>query len=66
MCTRLPHWQTPDIGIGEVGFLNYQEVRAGQTYFNPNTEKDEYYRYSNRYYMNFIKKPVTDKEDIIF
>lgn len=66
MCTRLPHWQTPNIDIGEKGFLSYRDVKAGQTYFNPNTEQDEYYRYSNRYFINFVHKPVTDKKDIIF
>lgn len=66
MCTRLPRWQTPDITIGEKGFLNYKDVKAGETYFNTETETNEYYNYTNRYYMNFVKRTTTDKGDIIF
>lgn len=66
MCTRLPNWQTPDIDIGDNGFLNYQIVKAGEEYYNPNTEELTKYQYSNIYFINFIKKSeVVNKNSII-
>ncbi len=56
MCTRLPNWQTPDITIGDIGFLKYEEVVAGQSYFNPATQTSETYKYSNVYFENFVKE----------
>ena len=55
MCTRLPNWQVPDITIGDTGFLEYTEVKAGDTYFDPAEEKMNYYKYSNVYFINFIQ-----------
>lgn len=56
MCTRLPNWQTPDISIGDVGFLNYQVVKAGEEYYNPTTEEQIKYSYSNIYFINFVRE----------
>jgi hypothetical protein len=56
MCTRLPNWQTPDISIGDVGFLNYQVVKAGEEYYNPITEEQIKYSYSNIYFINFVRE----------
>lgn len=56
MCTRLPNWKVPDISVGDIGFLNYQVVKAGEEYFNPATEKMIKYAYSNIYFINFVKK----------
>lgn len=55
MCTRLPNWQVPEITIGDVGFLQYQVVKAGEEYFDPKTNKLVKYLYSNIYFMNFIQ-----------
>lgn len=65
MCTRLPSWNTPNISIGEKGFLNYQIVKAGEFYYNPTTDKTEKYRYSNIYFMNFINKSEVKENSII-
>jgi len=66
MCTRLPNWQTPDLVIGDVGFLNYQIVQAGEEYFNPDTEQLIKYLYSNIYFINFVNKSeIVDNNSII-
>ena len=66
MCTRLPNWQTPNIMIGDVGFLNYQIVQAGEEYFDPDTEKVVKYLYSNIYFINFVNKSeIIDNNSII-
>lgn len=67
MCTRLPNWQVPDIDIGVEGFLNYQIVKAGEQYFDPISETNVCYKYSNIYFINFINKDegITSKSIII-
>lgn len=56
MCTRLPNWQVPSISIGDIGFLQYQTVTAGEEYFNVETQQTTKYLYSNVYFINFILK----------
>ena len=57
MCTRYPNWDHRKIEIGEVGFLNFFEVKAGiDKWFDGN--KFIPYRYSNIQFMKFIEKPV--------
>lgn len=56
MCTKLPNWQVPEIQIGDTGFLEYQEVKSGDQYFDPTSQQMMYYNYSNIYFINFIQK----------
>ena len=56
MCTRLPNWQVPEINLQEVGFLEYQKVKAGETYYDPKLEVTTKYNYSNIYFHNFVRK----------
>jgi hypothetical protein len=66
MCTRLPNWQIPEIQIGDAGFLEYQQVVAGQEYFNISTEQMTKYLYSNIYIINFIQKTdILNNNEII-
>lgn len=65
MCTRLPNWQTSDPNIGDEGFLKYSEVRAGEKYFNPATQAEESYNYSNVYFENFILRSEIINNNII-
>lgn len=66
MCTRLPNWQVPDVEIGDKGFLQYSIVEAGEVYYDPNTEIERRYQYSNIYFNNFVKRSeVVKKESII-
>ena len=66
LCTRLPNWQIPELSIGMKGFLQYQIVRAGDSYITPMGE-NVIYRYSNTYIVNFINKTdvVKNKEIIL-
>ena len=67
MCTVLPRWDMPDMQIGEKGFLKYQIVKAGEPYYNPNTDTFIKYKYTNQYFMSFIKEgdKQTNQEQII-
>ena len=56
MCTRLPHWQTPDINVGAEGYLHYNMVTAGETYYHPDTNTHVKYNYTNSYYVNFVNR----------
>lgn len=66
MCTRLPNWQTPEVKVGDHGFLEYQEVKAGEDYYNPATQTTEHYSYSNIYFMNFVQKTnISNNSEIV-
>lgn len=65
MCTRPPNWQTPDLTIGEKGYLKYEIVEAGQDYYNPITETTVKYKYTNVYYINFVNKSEVINNEII-
>ncbi len=57
MCTRFPNWDHRKIEIGEVGFLNFFEVRAGIDKWFDGT-KFVPYRYSNIQFIKFIERPT--------
>lgn len=65
MCTKLPNWQTSNVSVGDEGFLNYEEVKAGEEYFNPATETKHIYNYSNIYFVNFLQKSEIVNSNII-
>ena len=66
MCTRLPNWQVQEINIGDEGYLQYQEIKAGDEYYDISIEKNKKYNYSNIYFNNFVKKSEKiNKEEII-
>lgn len=64
MCTRYPNWDHRSIEIGEVGFLNFIEVRAGvDTWFDGKNMIP--YRYNNIQFIKFIEKPVEKSHKFI-
>lgn len=64
MVTKLPNWDSNSIEIGDIGYLEFQYVIGGETrYFNRNLEDHEFYKYSNNYFMRFIKKQELCKQD---
>lgn len=65
MCTKLPNWQTPNVSIGDEGFLSYQDVVAGEEYYNPLTQTSHVYNYSNVYFMNFVQETEIKNSNII-
>lgn len=60
MLTRLPRWESPILKIGDVGFLKYNEVIAGEdTWYNPSTGQRVPYRFTGVYFVDFVhEKPV--------
>lgn len=65
MCTKLPNWQTLFINIGDIGFVEIQTVKAGEEYFNLETQTVSKYQYSNVYFINFILEPNINNNQII-
>jgi hypothetical protein len=46
--------------LGDIGFVEYDLVEAGEDYFERDTGEIKQYSYSTNYFMNFIRK----KEEI--
>lgn len=65
MCTKLPNWNTPEIFVGDSGFLQAEIVKAGEEYFDVNTLNKNTYLYSNIYFKNFIHKTDAVNSEII-
>ena len=66
MCTRLPNWKVPDLNVGDIGFLEYQIIKAGEEYFNVATQQKQIYQYSNIYFNNFIlENTIIKNKEII-
>lgn len=66
MCSRPRDWDHRAIELGEVGYLNFVEVRAGvDTWFDGS--KLTPYRYNNVYFIKFVEKPrsINYKEYIL-
>lgn len=55
LCTRLPNWGNLDMKIGDTGFATIFETKAGEEYFDRNTEIKRVYYYTNVYLKDFIK-----------
>lgn len=56
MCTMLPNWNIPNMNVGDVGFLKFQRVMAGEEYYHPGTGNKQVYNYSNIYILNFMQE----------
>ena len=61
MCTKPPNWKTPEIFIGDKGYVKYEEVTAGNHYTTPDGETNKY-KYSAVYFLDFILDNNTVKE----
>ena len=60
--TKLPNWTGTVPSIGDTGFLECEYVNAGDEYYQRNTGVKETYKYTQCYFLNFIKE--LDKESI--
>lgn len=65
MCTRPPNWQTPDLTVGEEGYLKYEIVKAGDEYYDPVTDTKIKYKYTNIYFINFVNRSEIINNEII-
>ena len=63
MTVVCPNWQSRIPDIGDIGYLNYEEVNAGDKYWNGS----EYcqYKYTNIYFIKFVEKTDNSNKDII-
>lgn len=54
---KLPFWENPPFEMGDQGYLEFQSVEGGKTqYFSRNEQDFECYKYSNNYFIRFIKQ----------
>lgn len=65
--TICPNWQVNEvIKIGDVGFLEYDFVEAGEDYFERASQITKQYNYSTNYFMNFIRQKEEINKDYKF
>ena len=66
MVTRLPNWNHRELDIGEIGYLTYKEVTAGEDKWYDQTKgKFIPYNYTNIYFVKFVRKQDNSNKDII-
>lgn len=66
MLVVLPNWQSDLPKIGDTGYLEFESVVGGSTKYN-NEEDTKVYKYTNNYFMNFIKeKDLCNKKEFSF
>lgn len=56
MCVRYPNWNHRKIALGEIGYLTFEEVKAGKdTWYNGKTMIP--YKYNAVQFLKFVGKP---------
>jgi hypothetical protein len=62
--TQCPNWLGQKPNIGDIGFIEYEYVEAGDTYFCRETGNESKYKYTTCYFISFIKdrEKVSNKE----
>lgn len=61
MVTRFPNWQADMLNIGDIGFLNYEEVYAGKSeWWDALEQQFHKYKYTNIVFMKFVKERKID------
>lgn len=54
MVTKNPHWDDIVIRRGTKGYLTFEEVLAGQPFYNSRLNKEEKYKHDNIFYIDFV------------
>lgn len=61
---KLPNWESNKFEIDDIGFIQFQSVIGGETkYFDRITEEQSMYKYTNNYFLNFIKERDKCKQE---
>lgn len=61
-----PNWESRIPDIGEIGYVEYDEVKAGEdTYYDRNLDSIVKYNFSNLIFKKFVKKVDNSNKDII-
>lgn len=50
-----PGWNVVDLKKGDVGYITYEPVTAGDEYYCSQEKKFKKYEYSNYYFVKFVK-----------
>ena len=59
--TRLPNWEQPQLKVGDIGYLEYKEVRAGiDKWYNRDLGKFLDYGFSEIYFIKFVFENKSD------
>lgn len=54
---KLPNWDAQPVHLGDCGYLQFQCVKSGEsTWFSREDKNMEVYKYTNNYFINFIKE----------
>lgn len=65
MCVRFPNWDHSILNIGDTGFVQYKEIRAGMDKWFDG-EKMVPYNYNTVQFLKFVPKPEdTDSKYIM-
>lgn len=66
MVTVFPNWQSIIPEVGDIGYLEYDEVEGGiDTYYDRNLDSIVKYNFSNLIFKKFVKEQDNSKKDII-
>lgn len=66
MTTVFPNWESRIPDVGEVGYLEYDEVEAGvDTYYDRINDSIVKYNFSNQIFKRFVKEQDNSNKDII-
>lgn len=65
MCIIYPNWESRIPEIGETGYLNYKECKAGDTWYDNQTGKFIPYKFNNLQFIKFVEEKDNLKKDII-
>ena len=62
--TKCPNWIGISPQLGEIGYIEYEYVEAGDSYFCRETGNKGQYNYTSCYFISFIKdvEKITNKE----
>lgn len=65
---KLPNWDTPNLQIGDEGYLQFECITGGVSkWFNKIEEDFEIYKYNNNYFINFfIQKDMNNMKEFSF
>lgn len=63
MCTRFPNWDSPQLNIGDIGFVKYKLVEGGSdTWYDFYTRQNVPYKYTGIHFLDFIREKGDTKE----
>lgn len=64
MCVRFPNWDHKKLKLGDIGFLHYEEIRAGVDKWYDGKEMIPY-KYNTIQFIKFIYKPEDEERKYV-